>query len=55
METAIDHGSPFTWCDESLEDLSQPNRIKQIKEDRKENKVTETKRKINPLRPDQGQ
>ena len=46
-KTAIDHGSPFTWCDgESLEDLSKPNRIKQIKEDhQKKNRVTEKKKK----------
>ena len=48
--------SPFTWCDgESLEDLSKPNRIKQIKEDhQKKIELQKRKRKINPLRPDQG-
>ena len=33
-KNAIDHGSPFTWCEnESLEELSQPERIAQIKAD----------------------
>ena len=33
-KTAIEHGSPFTWSDrESLSELEQPERIKQIEED----------------------
>ena len=33
-KNALDHGSPFTWCEnESLEELSKPERIKQIKAD----------------------
>ena len=56
-KNAIDHGSPFTWCEnESLEELSQPERIKQIKADHeKKIEILKSKRKVNPLRPDQGQ
>ena len=56
-KNAIDHGSPFTWCEnESLEELSQPERIAQIKADhQKKIEILKSKRKINPLRPDQGQ
>ena len=56
-KNAIDHGSPFTWCEnESLEELSQPERIAQIKADhQKKIEILRSKRKINPLRPDQGQ
>ena len=56
-KNAIDHGSPFTWCEnESLEELSQPERIAQIKADhQKKIEILRNKRKINPLRPDQGQ
>ena len=56
-KNAIDHGSPFTWCEnESLEELSQPERIAQIKADHeKKIEILKRKRKINPLRPDQGQ
>ena len=33
-KTALEHGSPFTWSDrESLTELEQPERIKQIEED----------------------
>lgn len=33
-KTALDHGSPFTWSQgESLDQLSQPNRIAQIRAD----------------------
>ena len=55
-KNAIDHGSPFTWCEnESLEELSQPERIAQIKADhQKKIEILKSKRKINPLRPDQG-
>ena len=55
-KNALDHGSPFTWCEnESLEELSKPERIKQIKADhQKKIEVQRQKRKINPLRPDDG-
>ena len=33
-KNAIDHGSPFTWSQgESLEELAQPGRIEQIREE----------------------
>ena len=53
-KNAVDHGSPFTWCEnESLEELSQPERIAQIKADhQKKIEILKSKRKINPLRPD---
>ena len=55
-KNALDHGSPFTWCEnESLEELSKPERIKQIKADhQKKLDLQRQKRKINPLRPDDG-
>ena len=55
-KNALDHGSPFTWCEnESLEELSKPERIKQIKADHeKKLDLQRQKRKINPLRPDEG-
>ena len=52
-KNAVDHGSPFTWSQgESLEDLSKPERIKQIKEDH-ERRLMRLKKKslINPMRP----
>ena len=55
-KNALDHGSPFTWCEnESLEELSKPERIKQIKADHQNKlELQRQKRKINPLRPDDG-
>lgn len=55
-KNALDHGSPFTWCEnESLEELSKPERIKQIKADhQKKLDLQKQKRKTNPLRPDEG-
>ena len=53
-KTAIDHGSPFTWSQgESLDDLSKPERVAQIKEDhqRRLERMCEI-RQVNPLRPD---
>lgn len=53
-KTAVDNGSPFTWSQgESLVELSQPERIQQIKEDyEKRLQRVKAKRKANPLRPD---
>lgn len=53
-KNAIDHGSPFTWSHgESLDNLSNPQRISQIKEDHQRRlKRTRAKRQVNPLRPD---
>ena len=39
---------------ESLEELSQPERVAQIKADHERSGTSKTKEKINPLRPDQG-
>ena len=53
-KNALKHGSPFTWSrGESLEQLSQPDRIENIKKDyRLRLKKLRTKQKANPLRPE---
>ncbi|MCU7860982.1 MAG: hypothetical protein KZQ86_14385, partial [Candidatus Thiodiazotropha sp. (ex Lucinoma kastoroae)] len=51
-KNAVDHGSPFTWSQgESLNELSQPERIEQIKRDH-EQRIARLKAKVqpNPLR-----
>ena len=51
---AVDHGSPFTWSQgESLEELSKPERVAQIKEDHAQ-RLARLKGRIqlNPLRSD---
>ncbi len=53
-KNAVDHGSPFTWSQgESLEELSHPERIKQIKKEHAQ-RLARLKDRIqpNPLRPD---
>lgn len=53
-KNAVDHGSPFTWSQgESLEELSRPERVQQIKEEH-EQRLARRKRKSlsNPLRSD---
>ncbi|MBT3039174.1 MAG: phosphoadenosine phosphosulfate reductase family protein [Candidatus Thiodiazotropha sp. (ex Codakia orbicularis)] len=53
-KNAVDHGSPFTWSQgESLEELSNPNRVQQIKDDH-EQRLVRLKKKVqpNPLRSD---
>lgn len=53
-KNAVDHGSPFTWSQgESLDELSKPERVQQIKEDH-EQRLTRQKSKSqsNPLRSD---
>lgn len=53
-KNAIDHGSPFTWCQgESLEQLEQPNRVQEITKEH-ERRLSRMRKKIqpNPLRPD---
>lgn len=53
-KNAVEHGSPFTWCQgESLEELEQPERIVQIRQDH-EQRLERAKAKAipNPLRPD---
>ena len=49
---AVDHGSPFTWSQgESLDELTAPERVAQIKEDyEKRLERMRQKRKQNPLR-----
>ncbi len=53
-KTAIDGGTPFTWSQsESLEDLSKPERVTQIKADYKRRMERAKKRRLkNALRPD---
>ena len=50
---AVTHGSPFTWTEgESLEELEQPERIDQIKQDHEQRLVRiQSKLQPNPLRP----
>lgn len=52
-KTAVDHGSPFTWSQgESLADLENPKRIKQIREEHERRLARlRSKVQINPLRP----
>ena len=52
--TPLDHGSPFTWSQgESLEELAQPERIAQIREEhQKRLERMRGKLQVNPLRPD---
>jgi 3'-phosphoadenosine 5'-phosphosulfate sulfotransferase (PAPS reductase)/FAD synthetase len=49
---AVAHGSPFTWSQgESLDELTQPGRVKQIKEDyEKRLERARQKRQHNPLK-----
>lgn len=53
-KVAVEHGSPFTWSQgESLSDLEQPSRIRQIKEDHEKRLARKRANVvINPLRPD---
>lgn len=53
-KTAVDQGSPFTWSQgESLEQLSRPERIAQIRADHEARlKRLKNKTQPNPLRPD---
>lgn len=53
-KTAVEHGSPFTWCQgESLDELAKPARIAQIREDHKRRlERMRAKWQPNPLRPD---
>ncbi len=51
---ALENQSPFTWSEgESLEELSKPERVEQIKSDYLERlERAKKKRVVNPLRPD---
>lgn len=53
-KNAVDHGSPFTWSQgESLDELTAPERVVQIKEDYKKRlERLRAKQQKNPLRPD---
>ncbi|WP_020158713.1 phosphoadenosine phosphosulfate reductase family protein [Methylobacter marinus] len=53
-KNSVDHGSPFTWNQgESLEELSKPERIQQIKEDHAQRLIRlKSKTQPNPLRTD---
>ena len=55
-KTALAEGSPFTWCQgESLEELSNPERVKQIKEEhQKRVEQAQRRKRVNPLRPGLG-
>lgn len=53
-KNAVEHGSPFTWSQgESLDELEQPNRLEQIKQDH-ERRLARLRSKVqsNPLRRD---
>lgn len=53
-KNAVEHGSPFTWSQgESLDELSRPERINQIRRDHEE-RLSRMRSKVqpNPLRPD---
>ena len=51
-KNALDHGSPFTWCQgEALSELAQPDRVMAIKEEHMKRLARlRHKRQINPLR-----
>ncbi len=53
-KNAVDHGSPFTWSQgESLDELSRPERVQQIKNDHEERLARQkSKSQLNPLRSD---
>lgn len=53
-KTAADHGSPFSWSEgETLDELSKPARISQIKQDHeRRTERLKSKRLSNPLRVD---
>ena len=53
-KVSVDHGSPFTWSQgESLDELTTPERVAQIREDYKRRlERLKAKQKKNPLRPD---
>ncbi|SFJ38408.1 phosphoadenosine phosphosulfate reductase family protein [Methylobacterium brachiatum] len=53
-KNALEHGSPFTWSQgESLDELSAPDRIAQIRADHEKRLARlASRRKVNPLRPD---
>ena len=50
-KTALSHGSPFSWVDgETLDELEQPERAKQVEEDYEKRKArAQAKLQKNPL------
>ena len=49
-KNAVDHGSPFTWSQgESLDDLSRPKRVQQIKEDHEQRLVRQKSKSLVPI------
>ncbi len=54
-KNAVDHGSPFTWSErESLDELAQPDRVAQIKDDYEKRLERAKKQRLkNPLREDE--
>lgn len=55
-KSALEHGSPFAWSEgETLDELSRPERVAQIKADHERRLAALAKKKaLNPLRPDDG-
>lgn len=55
-KSALEHGSPFSWSEgETLDDLSRPERVEQIKSDHNKRLAALAKKKAeNPLRPHNG-
>ena len=53
-KTALEHGSPFSWCDgETLDELERPERVEQIKKDHEKRVMRmQANMRPNPLRPD---
>ena len=53
-KNAVEHGSPFTWCQgESLKELEQPERVEKIRLEHEQRIVRmRSKSVVNPLRPD---
>ena len=53
-KNALEHGSPFTWSQgESLDELAEPERIAQIREDHQRRlERMRASVQLNPLRPD---
>lgn len=53
-KNALEHGSPFTWSQgESLDELSRPERVEQIRNDHERRLQRAASRRVrNPLRPE---
>jgi len=55
-KTSLEHGSPFSWSEgETLLELERPERVAKIRADHKKRvERAMAKRKVDPLRPEQG-